>query len=108
MARQDALHILTANDLLEGDVVFLADGGWARDHRLARIARTPDEAEALEAFGADEKAARRIVDPYLVEVAIEADGTPVPVRYRERLRTRGPTVRPDLGKQAALRANSLL
>lgn len=108
MARQDTLHILTANDLLEGDVVFLADGGWSRNHRLARIARTPEEAKALEAVGAAEKAARRIVDPYLVEVAIDADGAPLPVRYRERLRTLGPTVRLDLGKQAALRANSLL
>ena len=108
MARQDALYILTANDLLEGDVVFLADGGWSRDHRLAHIARSPDEAKALEATGAAEKAVRRIVDPYLVEVAIEPDGTPTPVRYRERLRTLGPTVRLDLGRQAALRANSLL
>jgi len=24
----------------------------------------------------------------------------VPVHYREKMRTRGPTIRPDLGKQA--------
>ncbi len=108
MASNQTLHILTANDLLDGDVVFFADGGWSRDYRLARIARTPNEAKALEATGAAEKAARRIVDPYLVEITIEAGDAPVPVRYRERLRTLGPSVRPDLGKQAALRANSLL
>ncbi len=108
MARSEAFHILTANDLLAGDAVFLAEGGWSRDHRLARVARTPDEAKALEITGAAEKAARRIVDPYLVEVSIDANGLPVPVRYRERLRTLGPSVRLDLGKQAALRANSLL
>jgi len=26
----------------------------------------------------------------------------VPVHYREKMRTRGPTIRPDLGKQAGL------
>ncbi|MSO69035.1 MAG: DUF2849 domain-containing protein [Alphaproteobacteria bacterium] len=108
MARQDALYILTANDLLEGDVVFWSGAGWARDHRAAQIARNADETTALDAIGAAEKAARRIIDPYRVEVTLGADGTPVPVRFRERLRTLGPTVRLDLGKQAALRANSLL
>jgi sulfite reductase (NADPH) hemoprotein beta-component len=108
MARQDTLYILTANDLLEGDVIFLGHAGWLRDHRGARIARDDDEAKALEAIGAADKAAMKIVDPYLVEVALTGDGTPVPIRYRERLRTRGPSVRPDLGKQALLRANSSL
>ena len=41
-----------------------------------------------------------IVDPYLVQVTISADGEPVPVHYRERMRTLGPTTRLDLGKQA--------
>ncbi|MSO74250.1 MAG: DUF2849 domain-containing protein [Alphaproteobacteria bacterium] len=108
MAHQDVLYILTANDLLEGDVVFWTESGWSRSHRFALIARNAEEAKALDDAGVAEKAARRIVDPYRVEVTIEADGVPVPVRFRERLRTRGPTVRLDLGKQAALRANSLL
>ncbi|MEY4091833.1 MAG: hypothetical protein RLZZ496_1015, partial [Pseudomonadota bacterium] len=46
--------------------------------------------------------ANRIVDPYLAQVQIGGDGAPVPVHYRERMRTRGPTIRPDLGKQAGL------
>ena len=108
MPRKDTLYILTANDLLEGDAIFLGETGWLRDHRAARIAGTPDEAKALEAIGAAAKAAMKIVDPYLVEVALEADGTPTPIRQRERIRTRGPTIRPDLGKQAASRANSIL
>jgi len=95
-------QVLTANSLLDGDVVFLGPTGWASDHRSAIIARTPDEAAALEAKGAAAKAARLIIDPYLVEVALEPDGVPTPLRYRERLRTLGPTVRGDLGKQAGL------
>ncbi|MGD9536231.1 MAG: DUF2849 domain-containing protein [Alphaproteobacteria bacterium] len=108
MPRKDTLYILTANDLLEGDVIFLGEAGWVRDHRAARIVRNEDDAKALEAIATADKAARKIVDPYLVEITLEADGTPTPVRHRERIRTRGPTVRLDLGKQAALRANSIL
>ena len=106
MPRKDTLYILTANDLLEGDVIFLGEAGWLRDHRGARIARNADEAKALEAVGAADKAARKIIDPYLVEVSLDADGTPTPIRHRERLRTLGPSVRPDLGKQALSRAPS--
>jgi len=100
MVKAAAPRILTANDLLEGDVVFLGHGGWVRDHRAARVARNAEEAAAIEALGAEARAARQIIDPYLIEVSLEADGTPAPLRYRERLRTLGPTVRPDLGKQA--------
>ena len=108
MPRKDTLYILTANDLLEGDVVFLGEAGWVRDHRAARIVRDGDDAKALEAIGAAAKTARKIVDPYLVEITIETDGTPTPVRHRERIRTRRPSVRPDLGKQALAGANSSL
>jgi hypothetical protein len=93
-------HVLTANTLLDGDVVFLGPAGWVGDLRDAIMARTPDEATALEAKGAAAKAARLIIDPYLVEVALEPDGALMPLRFRERLRTLGPTVRTDLGKQA--------
>jgi hypothetical protein len=40
-----------------------------------------------------------VVDPYLIEVTREG-AVPRPVRLREAIRARGPTVRPDLGKQA--------
>ena len=52
------------------------------------------------AKGTSELKANRVVDPYLVEVGINAAGVPEPLHYREKMRTLGPTVRPDLGKQA--------
>ena len=104
MVKAPAPRILTANDLLEGDVVFLGHGGWVRDYRAARVAITSSEVAEIEALGVQAKAARLIIDPYLVDVELEADGTPAPLRFRERLRTLGPTVRPDLGKQAAPRS----
>jgi len=85
--------------------VFLGADGWVRDYRLARLAANAEEAGALERTGMVAKAASQIVDPYLIEVRLGSDGLPVPVRYRERLRTLGPSVRPDLGKQAETWAN---
>jgi hypothetical protein len=93
-------QILLASDLVEGDVLFLGQEGWERDHRRARIARDKDEAAALEVFGKAEIAANRVVDVYLADVEIGADGVPTPLHYREKMRIKGPSVRNDLGKQA--------
>ncbi len=92
--------ILVANDLLEGDVVFAASQGWTRDPREAQVAEDEAQAQALESFAAGEYLRAHIVDPYLVDIELNAEGVPVPRHYREVLRTRGPSNRPDLGKQA--------
>jgi hypothetical protein len=92
--------MLVANDLLEGDVVFAARAGWTRDPREALVANDEPAAQALEHFGATEAQQARVVDPYLVDVQLDANGRPVPRHYREVLRTLGPSVRRDLGKQA--------
>ena len=92
--------ILTGNDLRQGDVVFLAAEGWVRDHRRARIAASPDEADSLLALGREALAANFIVEPYLVEVALGGEGVPEPVHYRERFRLSGPGVPPVPGRRA--------
>lgn len=89
-------QILNANDLLTGDVVYWTGEGWSRDIRDAEVVR---DAAAAEQLSAAEVAARRVVEPYLVDVEDTAGG-PLPVRARERVRALGPSVRPDLGKQA--------
>ena len=78
-------QVLTANDLVEGDSVFLGAAGWTRDIAAARIAATPDEATALEAEGAAAVATNRVVEPYMVAVGLET-GRPVPLERRERIR----------------------
>jgi sulfite reductase (NADPH) hemoprotein beta-component len=93
-------QILLASDLEQGEVVFLGASGWERDHRRARIARNSEEALALEAFGKAEIGNNHVVDVYLADVEIGADGAPTPLHYRERMRVKGPSVRMDLGKQA--------
>lgn len=100
--------ILLVNDLLDGEVLFAAksgkgDRGWTRDVREASVAQDDAAAQALEDFGAKQVALQKVVDPYLVDVTLGADGAPVPRHYREVLRTLGPSNRRDLGKQADLK-----
>lgn len=94
-------QILLASDLADGEVLFLGASGWERDHAKARVARDKEEAAALEAFGKAEIAANRVVDVYLADVEVNATGVPTPLHYREKMRIKGPSVRLDLGKQAA-------
>jgi sulfite reductase (NADPH) hemoprotein beta-component len=92
--------ILFANDLREGEVLFLGAAGWTRNPAEAAIAHTQAEADALQATGDAAAACNDVVDVYLAEVALDAVGHPTPKHFRERFRTLGPSVRPDLGKQA--------
>ena len=94
--------IVIANDLLSGDVIFLGHDKWELTHHHAAVASDQSAADALLARAKVDVVANRIVDPYLAQVQIGGDGAPVPVHYRERMRTLGPTIRPDLGKQAGL------
>lgn len=91
-------QVLTANDLPTGDVIYWTGTGWTADVRHALIIT---DAAAAEEVGKKEVAARRVIEPYLIEVALK-DGAPWPVRYREIVRATGPSVRLDLGKQANL------
>ncbi len=92
--------IVVANDILSGDVVFLGALAWEQSNTKAVIARTQAEADQLLARAQKDFKANRIVDAYLVEVRVLEDGTPEPIHYREKMRTKGPTTRIDLGKQA--------
>lgn len=94
------MKIITANRLDDGIVVFLG-----RSHRWAEqiddVTPFDDDAavEDAQALAAQAVADRRIVEPYAIDVRAEGRGL-VPVRLREVIRAKGPTVRLDLGKQA--------
>jgi hypothetical protein len=92
--------ILTGNDLRQGDIVFLAPEGWVRDHRRARVAASPDEADSLLAIGREALAQNLIVEPYLIEVVHGGASDPEPVYFRERFRLRGSDVLEALGRRA--------
>ncbi|KQQ79727.1 DUF2849 domain-containing protein [Aureimonas sp. Leaf324] len=92
--------IMTANDLLEGEVVFLTRDGWSLDPKAALIADDADTAAWMEAEGRRGFAENRIVDPYLVEVTRDEAGRPVANHFREAIRQKGPTMLTQYGKQA--------
>lgn len=92
---------MTANRLKDGLVVFLGRDGWVEDIDEATLATQEVQAKALEALGRQAEAVNEVVGAYLIDVVQEEAGLR-PLRLREYLRTRGPSVRPDLGRQARL------
>ncbi|HCK19692.1 MULTISPECIES: DUF2849 domain-containing protein [Thalassospira] len=95
-----SLQVVTANRLEDGLVVFLtSDGSWSENINDARTAEDKEAANALLAEASAPELDTVIVGPYLIDV--EQQGTDlVPTKYREVLRTKGPSVREDLGYQA--------
>ena len=89
-----APKIVTANDLFEGDAIYLTPSHqWSREHRDAALAETPEEAEALLAAGTQP----HVIGAYLADARPGPHG-PEPIHFREAFRTRGPSNRHH-GKQ---------
>jgi hypothetical protein len=92
-------QILTANRLRDGEVVYWRDGQWQTALVAAEVFPDPDEADRALATAAEAVRSQLVVNPYLFAVRHDA-GAIRPVEEREIIRAAGPTVRPDLGKQA--------
>lgn len=93
-------QVLTANRLNDGEVVYLApDGAWVERIAGAQVLANKVEGEAALATGIEAERKLLVVHAYLFDV-MPADATK-PVKMREIIRAAGPTVRRDLGKQAA-------
>ncbi len=91
------LQALTANRLSDGIVVFWSHGRWAERFPDAEL--FTDAALAETVLAAAKALPRELVDPYLIDIRLDG-GQPVPVSYRERVRALGPTIHPEMGKQA--------
>lgn len=91
--------ILTANRLEDGRVIYLGERGWSPDLDTARRAYDDDQAAVLEYQGKQAALRNEVADPYLIDLDDEG-----PVRWRETIRAKGPTVRRDIGYQADQRA----
>jgi len=89
--------VVTANDLLTGEAVYLTgDGRWSPLHHEADLLRDADAAQRrlLDA----ESQADRVVGAYLADARPGVAG-PEPIHFREVFRTRGPSNYPH-GKHA--------
>lgn len=88
-------QIVTANRLIDGEVVFrAADGAWVPDVNGAGVLADKAAAEAAHAAALADMDAAIVVDVAVIDVTVEA-GRIVPVRLRERIRAYGPTVKSD-------------
>jgi hypothetical protein len=94
------MKVLTANRLTDGEAVWLAaDHSWAETLDEAEVARNAEAEEKLSELGKASYLRNEVVDVDLIDVEIVA-GKIVPTRLRERIRAAGPTIHPNIGKQA--------
>lgn len=92
-------QVVTANDLLSGDVVYLTQAaGWSRRIAEASIVANAEAGAALLAVAEAQARMNIVVAPYLIPV--DASVTPPrPIQYREVIRAEGPTT--EIRKPAA-------
>ncbi len=89
MSRGFTPKVVTANALLEGDVVYLtADDLWSRLHGEAELIE--DEAHSQLRLIQASRQSQTVVGVYLADAKAGPNG-PEPVHFREEFRTRGPS-----------------
>ena len=94
------LQIITANNLRDGDVVYLATGGkWTGNLNDALGVETKDALESMLATASVAEENRQVVGYYSLPVE-KSDTGYAPLSMKERIRSLGPTTHPELGKQA--------
>jgi len=94
-------QMLTANRLVDGDVLYWKAGQWVLSLKDADVFADAKDADAALAAAQKSVADNVVVNPYLFDVKTDTRGIH-PVKEREIIRAAGPTVRFDLGKQAEL------
>ncbi len=89
MSRDFTPKVITANALIEGDVIyFTATGGWTRHLGEAEV--LTDEADADLRLLQAQAQPHLTVGVYLADVAPGEDG-PEPTHFREDFRRKGPS-----------------
>ncbi|MEM9356601.1 MAG: DUF2849 domain-containing protein [Pseudomonadota bacterium] len=84
------IQVVSANDLFDGEVVYLTENGtWSRALCDAAIADKDEAAAALIEIA--NRQPERVVGPYLIDVDQETDQI-TPSHIREKLREGGPSI----------------
>ena len=94
------MKAITANRLIDGEVVFWNEGRWVERFADAQIFRPEDDGHAEAALDVAKGQPTVVVDAYFIDVIEVPTGGLAPVSYRERLRALGPTNLRMHGKQA--------
>ncbi|MBV1868908.1 MAG: DUF2849 domain-containing protein [Marinosulfonomonas sp.] len=88
MGRAFNAKVVTANALLQGDVIYLcANDSWSRDHAQAELIEDEAHAQIRLLFAA---AQGDVVGAMLADARSGASG-PEPVHFREAFRAKGPS-----------------
>ena len=88
MSKPFTPKVVTANDLLKGDVIYQTANGWTRD--LANAEILTDEAHADLRLIEGSQQIADVVGVYLMDIAL--DGTaPKTTHFREAFRAKGPS-----------------
>ncbi len=96
MARPFHPKVVTANRLIEGDVVYLnASHDWVTDLHDALYITDETQANAMLATAQAQK--NIVAGAYLADMIL-TDGIPAPAHFREAFRAKGPSNYPH-GKQ---------
>jgi sulfite reductase (NADPH) hemoprotein beta-component len=94
------MKAITANRLIDGEVVFWKAGAWVDGFGDAQLFGEGQDAEVEAAVASAKAQPTVIVDPYPIDLmTVEGEGL-APVSYRERIRALGPSNEPTHGKQA--------
>ena len=93
------IQALTASDLLTGEPVFRRGSAWEPRLSDAQVFGEAEAALAEAALATARAEATFVVDPYLIDCVMEG-AVAVPISYRERVRALGPTIHPEMGRQA--------
>ena len=95
-------HVISANRLIDGLLVFMSkDGSWVEPFQAAAVYEDKAGLELALAKAQQDVATNRVVEVTPFEVTLKS-GILSAVTLRDVIRTRGPSVRPDHGKQAEL------
>ena len=95
-------EIVTGNRLTDGAVVYLGVGGvWVDAIEKAVAAETEDQRHALETAAGQGVATQAVTGWEFAEIT-EQGGIRRAIKNIQHIRSLGPTVRRDLGKQAEL------
>lgn len=89
------MKLLTGNDLKTGDVIWWNGLDWSRF-----VKEAADVGDQGDSILQREEASRRVNVPYIIE-AEQTENGPRPAHIKDRVRSIGPTVRPDLALNSA-------
>ena len=90
MSKKFTHKVLTANDLLSGDVIYWDKcGDWVLDFENALFLNT--EELALQSLRLAQNQAKQMIGIYLADAEIDEDLKPRPTHFREYFRAMGPS-----------------